>query len=248
MSNLIYGINPLRAALEEEPERIHKLFVARGRRKRRVEEVLLLARSLGVPLLFQPRQALDRMVGTSSHQGLVARMAPAPFVGFEEVAAAVGTRQQVPLLVALDHIQDPHNLGAVVRSAEAMGAQAVIVPRHRSATPGGAAEKAAAGALRRIDLCRVPNLSRALADLKKLGLWVVGTAADEGSPPWQLDLTGPLVVVVGGEEKGVRPALRTVCDFMAAVPMSGKTASLNTSVAAGMMLYEIARQRSSAPE
>ncbi|MCK4773118.1 MAG: 23S rRNA (guanosine(2251)-2'-O)-methyltransferase RlmB [Candidatus Latescibacteria bacterium] len=243
MPDLIYGINPLRAALEEKPERIHKLFVIRGRRNSRVEEVVMQARNLGVPLVFQPREALDRMTGSASHQGLVARVATTPFTDFEEMVAAAA-KKETPLLVALDHVQDPHNLGAVVRSAEALGVDGIIVPRHRSAVPGPAAEKAAAGALWRVPLCRVPNLSRAITRLKDLGLWVVGTAADEGSPPWELDLTGPLVVVIGGEEKGVRPAVRSSCDFLASIPLRGQTASLNASVAAGIVFYEIVRQRS----
>lgn len=242
MPDLIYGINPVRAAVEDEPERIHKLFVARGRRNSRIEEVVRLARERGVPLLFQPREALDRMAGSPSHQGLAAAVASTPFADFEETAVRAGEMEH-PLLVALDHIQDPQNLGAIVRSAEALGAGGVIVPRHRSAVPGPAAEKAAAGALWRIPVCRVPNLTRALARLKELGFWVLGTATDEGDPPWELDLTVPLAVVIGGEEKGVRPAVRSECDLVASIPLRGGTESLNASVAAGVLLYEISRQR-----
>ena len=245
MSQTIYGINTLQAALQEEPERIHKLYVIKGKRNRRIEDLVELARSAGVPLLFQPREALDRLAGSDSHQGVVAAVAAAHFTDFDElIKKSLNLKES--MLVALDHVQDPHNLGAVIRSAEAAGASGVIVPRHRSALPGSAAEKAAAGALWRIPLARVPNLPRALETLKKSGFWVIGTTADEGETPWNIDMSGNLVLVIGGEEKGVRPAVRSKCDFMASIPLKGSTSSLNASVAAGIMLYEYIRQRSAA--
>ena len=246
MSQTIYGINTLQAALKEEPERIHKLYVIEGKRNRRIEDLVKLARSSGVPLLFQPREALDRLAGSDSHQGVVAAVAAAHFTDFDElIKKSLSLKESI--LVALDHVQDPHNLGAVIRSAEATGASGVIVPRHRSALPGSAAEKAAAGALWRVPLTRVPNLPRALEILKKSGFWVIGTAADGGEAPWNLDMRGHLVLVIGGEEKGVRPAVRSKCDFIASIPLQGGTSSLNASVAAGIMLYESVRQRNASP-
>ena len=243
MSQTIYGINTLQTALQEEPERIHKFYVIEGKRNSRIEDLIKLARSSGVPLLFQPREALDRLAGSDSHQGVVATVAAAQFTDFDElIQKSLSLKESI--LVALDHVQDPHNLGAVIRSAEATGASGVIVPRHRSALPGSAAEKAAAGALWRVPHARVPNLPRALEILKKSGFWVIGTAADEGESPWNLDMRGHLVLVIGGEEKGVRPAVRSKCDFIASIPLRGNTSSLNASVAAGIMLYESVRQRS----
>ena len=236
----------MHAALKEEPERIHKLYVIKGKRNSRIADMVKLARSAGVPLLVQPREALDRLAGNDSHQGVVASVAAAQFTDFDElISKSLGVKES--MLVALDHVQDPHNLGAVIRSVEATGASGVIVPRHRSALPGGAAEKAAAGALWRVPLARVPNLPRALDILKESGFWVIGTAADGGEPPWNLDMRGHLVLVIGGEEKGVRPAVRSKCDFLASIPLQGVTSSLNASVAAGIMLYEYVRQQSTSP-
>lgn len=243
--NLVYGLNSVRALLEEAPERIHKLYLLKGRRQARLEELLRLARERSVPVTFQPRQALDRVTSGASHQGIAAVTAPLPFTDFQEVVARAQSRGEAPLLVALDHIHDPHNLGAIARSSEAMGAHGLIIPRHRSAATGGAAEKAAAGALRHIPISRVPNIARTLVELKEMGLWVLGTAAEGGSPPWELSLTGSLVVVIGGEEKGVRPVVRSECDIVANIPLRGRTSSLNASVAAGIVLYEIFRQRAS---
>lgn len=240
---LLYGISPVGSVLEEHPDRVHKLYVAEGRRDERVQELLDRARGAGVAVVFQPREALDRLTGGGAHQGVAAQVAATPYEDPLELVAAVRAREEEPLLVALDHLQDPQNLGAVARSAEAMGAHGLIVPRYRSAAPAAGAEKASAGALQRVSLCRAANLARTLDLLKQEGLWIVGTAAEEGTEPWELDLTGPLCLVVGGEQKGVRPLIRRACDMMAAIPLEGRTASLNASVAAGMMLYEIVRQR-----
>ncbi len=242
-SDIIYGRNPVRALLESNPDTIHRIVIARGRKDPHATEIAATARSLGIPVAFQPRDGLDRIAGSASHQGIVARIARIRFRELEDVMAAIEERGSLPLLIALDQIVDPHNLGAISRTAEAAGADALIVPRHHSAVPSGAAFKASAGALGRIPLCRVTNLSRALSELKERGVWVVGTSADEGTPPWELDLSGPLVVVIGSEEKGMRPGVRAACDFMAAIPIAGKTGSLNASVATGMILYEIVRGR-----
>ncbi|MFO7768092.1 MAG: 23S rRNA (guanosine(2251)-2'-O)-methyltransferase RlmB [bacterium] len=241
--DLLYGITPVQSALEEAPERVHKLYAAEGRRDGRVEALLSLAREDGIPVAFQPPGALDRLTDGASHQGVAARVAATVYEDPMELVTAVKALGEVPLLVALDHLQDPQNLGAVARSVEAMGAHGLVVPRYRSAAPGAGAEKASAGALQRVSLCRAANLARTLELLKEEGLWVVGTAAEEGTEPWGLDLTGPLCLVIGAEEKGVRPITRKACDMMAAIPLAGRTASLNASAAAGMMLYEIVRQR-----
>ena len=241
--DLIFGVNTVREAIEGYADRIHKLILVEGHRQARLQELLALARDAGVPVVFQPRDALDRQTDRGIHQGVVAIIAPVLFFDHREIVRSVTDAGGIPLLVALDHIQDPHNLGAVARSAEALGANALILPRHRSASPGGTAEKVAAGALRHLPLCRVANLARTLEELKGDGIWVMGTAGEEGTPLRDIDLTVPLVVVIGGEEKGMRPVVRSACDMIASIPMAGRTSSLNASVAAGIVLYEISRQR-----
>jgi 23S rRNA (guanosine2251-2'-O)-methyltransferase len=241
--DIIFGVNTVSEALEVYPDRIHKLILTEGTRHSRLNDLLSRARNAGVPVVFQPRHALDRQTDRGRHQGVVAIVAPVRYANHLEIIAEVNAAGRIPLLVVLDHIQDPHNLGAVARSAEALGANALIIPRHRSASPGGAAEKAAAGALRHLPLCRVANLARTLEELKSEGVWILGTAGGEGVDVSGIDLTVPLAVVIGGEEKGMRPVIRSVCDMIASIPMSGLTSSLNASVAAGIVLYEIGRQR-----
>ncbi len=241
--DIIFGVNTVREALEVYPDRIHKLLLIEGNRQARLNDLLTCARDAGVPVVFQPRDALDRQTDRGRHQGVVAIIAPVQYSDHREIIAAVKSDGGTPLLVVLDHIQDPHNLGAVARSAEALGAHALVIPRHRSASPGGTAEKAAAGALSHLPLCRVANLARTLEELKGEGVWIMGTAGGEGVILREIDLTVPLAVVIGGEEKGMRPVVRSACDMIASIPLSGMTSSLNASVAAGIVLYEISRQR-----
>jgi 23S rRNA (guanosine2251-2'-O)-methyltransferase len=242
--DLVWGINPVRALLEEDAGRVHRIVVAEGRRERRVTELIELARRQGVPPSYQPPAALDRLTQGAVHQGVAAYVAPFAYADLDEVVDGLLERAELPLLVACDGVEDPHNLGAVARTAAALGAQALVVPRHGSAAVGGTAYKVSAGALARIPVCRVANLVRALTGLKERGVWVLGTDAQGETPIWAVDLTVPLVVVVGGEGSGMRTLTRRSCDWTAAIPMSGGNESLNSSVAAGMVLYEVMRQRS----
>lgn len=243
---ILYGIHPVRQALASDPDRLHRLYLLRERKDSRINAIRKRARELGIPVTLQSKGVLDRLTGGAGHQGVVARLAAYAYATLDGVIEEMKGASAEPLLVVLDRIVDPHNLGAIARTAEATGVDALVIPSRGSAPPGGAAHKASAGALSRIPLCRVTNLARRLTDLKDHGFWVVGTSAGAGTPPWELDLTGPLIVVIGGEEKGIRPGVRAVCDMMAAVPLEGRTPSLNASVAAGMLLYEITRQRRAA--
>jgi 23S rRNA (guanosine2251-2'-O)-methyltransferase len=241
--DLVWGINPVRALLEEDAGRVHRIVVAEGRRERRVTELIELARRQGVPPSYQPPAALDRLTQGAVHQGVAAYVAPFAYADLDEVVDGLLERAELPLLVACDGVEDPHNLGAVARTAAALGAQALVVPRHGSAAVGGTAYKVSAGALARIPVCRVANLVRSLTGLKERGIWVLGTDAEGDTPLWGVDLTVPLVVVVGGEGGGMRTLTRRTCDWTAAIPMAGGSESLNSSVAAGMVLYEVMRQR-----
>ena len=243
-SGPIFGFNSVLSALDQHPEAVHRLAVQRGRRDGRMNEVVRRAKQEGIPVSTVERSTLDRLTDGASHQGVAAWLAAVSYADLDQVLARPEDDRQVRLLVALDGVVDPQNLGAIARSAEAAGADALIVPRHGSASPGAGAFKASAGALSRIPLCRVANLARALRKLKERGFWVVGTAPAEGKPPWELDLNDPLVIVIGGEEKGLRPNVARACDFLVTVPTPGRTESLNASVATGMILYEILRQRS----
>jgi 23S rRNA (guanosine2251-2'-O)-methyltransferase len=248
---LVHGFHAIRALLRRGAGRVLRLYLAQGRDDARAAEVLQLARQAGCAVERVDRRRLDAMAGEGVvHQGIVAEVRPLPPWGEDELIEAVGERLAAgaeagvaPLLLALGGVQDPHNLGACLRTADACGALAVIVPRDRSAPLNATARKVAAGAAESTPTVVVTNLSRCLRDLKQAGLWVVG--ADAGAPGLaaDADLRGPLVVVMGSEGTGLRQLTREHCDLLVRLPQAGAVESLNVSVATGMLLYEAIRQR-----
>ena len=234
---LIYGINPVREALRAG--RVRGLRVAEGGGPRVRELVALAAKAL-VPVTRVPTHALERASRQGVHQGVAAEIHETADCTVEELARGAGTP---PLVVVLDGIEDPHNLGAILRTADAAGASGVIVQRRRSAARGGAAAKASAGALAHVRIAGVVNIARALDELKAAGVWTVGLAGDAPEPYDRVDLTRPTAVVLGAEGRGLRRLVRERCDLLAAIPMRGRVGSLNVSVAAGVVLYEALRQR-----
>ncbi|MGQ9497681.1 MAG: 23S rRNA (guanosine(2251)-2'-O)-methyltransferase RlmB [Desulfotomaculales bacterium] len=234
---MICGRNPVREALRAGRP-MHKIIVA-GKGNGALREITSLARARGVPVQFADRAALDRLTGGVRHQGVAALAAP---VGYADPDGLVAGKEK-PLLVALARVQDPRNLGAVVRTAEAAGADGVVIPARRAAGITPAAEKASAGALAYLPVARVTNLARFLEQMKEKGLWVVGADPEAEQVYWDADLRGPLVLVVGGEEAGLGRAVRAACDVLVRVPMTGKVGSLNASVAAALLIYEVVRQR-----
>jgi 23S rRNA (guanosine2251-2'-O)-methyltransferase len=192
----------------------------------------------GLRVQIKPERALTEEVGTRDHQGIVARVAPYRYADAYELAAV-----ERPLLVCLDQVTDPHNLGAVARSAEGAGATGVIVPAHGSARVTPAVSRASAGAVEYLPVAVVPNLARFLTEVKGPGLWVWGAASDGGTPLWQADLDGGVAFVLGAEGRGLRPLVRRACDGIVSIPLAGRIESLNVSVAAALLLYEARRQR-----
>lgn len=237
---LIYGIHAVTEALRAHPERIERITVERGGRNPRVQEIVRKAGECRVRLSFEPREWMDRRCGGERHQGVLAVTAEIDTLEVEEVLAAARTPG---LVVVLDGIEDPHNLGAVLRSAEAAGADGVFVPRRRSAALGAAAVKASAGAAAHVRVGRVPNVSRLLESLKDAGYWSVGLAAAAPEPLWKIDLTVPVALVLGSEGTGLHRLVRQKCDLLASLPIAGRVGSYNVSVAAGISLYEVQRQR-----
>jgi 23S rRNA (guanosine2251-2'-O)-methyltransferase len=183
-------------------------------------------------------EELERLCGSPDHQGVVAEVDPYPYVGAGELL-----RKENTLLVALDQVQDPRNLGAVCRSAEAAGAAGVVIPDRRSAEVTAVTCKASAGAVEHLPIARVRNLADWLADAKQANFWIWGADADASQAPWDVDLTGPTVLVFGGEGKGIRPRVASACDGQIALPQQGQTASLNVSSAAAALIFESLRQR-----
>ena len=240
---VVAGRHAVEAALEAEPHRAQELLYCVSGRSASVGRILGAARAAGVRLRRVDRETLDRLAGGASHQGVALKMAEAGYAPFDQVLEAARAAGQRALVVVADHLQDPHNLGAVVRSAAAAGAQGVVIPKDRACPLTAAAAKAAAGALALVPVARVTNLSQALDDLRAAGLWLLAAAAHQGPAPWDLDLDRPLALVVGGEHKGVGPRVLGQCDLIASLPLGPGVESLNASVAAGVILFEIVRQR-----
>jgi 23S rRNA (guanosine2251-2'-O)-methyltransferase len=240
LSDRLFGIHPVLEAIRARPRSITRLLVAEGRHDGRVEALLAEARGAGVSVQRQPRRALDRLAEGGVHQGVVALVAGASYADADEI---VGRAGHPPLLVVLDGVEDPRNLGAVARSAAAAGADGLIIPARGAAGLTPTAVKASAGAVERLPIAQVGNIVEFLKRLKKSGLWVVGL--DPGAPVgWSdFDMTLPLALVLGGEGKGLRRLARDTCDAVVSIPMRGGAGSLNLSVAAGVVLFEAVRQR-----
>ena len=239
-SDSIYGRHPVSEALRSGTREVERLFVADGSK---LDDLVGLARDCGVPVQRVGRAKLDAMVGHVQHQGVVAMVTAFAYSDIDDVIDAVLARGDVPLVLALDLIQDPHNLGSLTRSALALGAHAVIIPKDRAVEVTGTVVKTSAGATAHLPICRVTNLRHALEGLKTRGLWVYGAAADEGTAIADADFVRPSVVVIGSEGKGLRRLVTETCDVLVHVPMSGKLGSLNAAVAGSIILYEAARQR-----
>lgn len=238
-----YGVHAVESLLELEPERVLTLFVLKGRDDQRLQKILTLAEPFGISLQKASRESLEKLAGLPFHQGIVAVVRPHPSLNERDLEQLVEHTSDV-LLLALDQITDPHNLGACIRTAAAMGVQAVIVPRDRSASLTPTARKVAAGGAEKVKFIQVTNLGKTLAALKEQQVKVVGTLLDEQALPiQQCDLTGRVVIVMGAEDTGIRPINQAQCDEKVYIPMAGDLQSLNVSVAAGMALYEASRQR-----
>ncbi|HVN46801.1 MAG TPA: 23S rRNA (guanosine(2251)-2'-O)-methyltransferase RlmB [Steroidobacteraceae bacterium] len=243
-SERIYGLHTVRALLARAPQRVLRVYLQQGRHDARAQELEALARAAARPLERVDAGRLRAWVGEVAHQGVVAEVEPLRPMSEDELHDRLGAARD-PLLLALDGVQDPHNLGACLRTADACGALAVIVPRDRAAQLTPAARKVAAGAAETTPLVTVTNLVRSLRLLKDAGLWIVGADAAAAKQARELDLTGPVVLVLGAEGSGLRHLTRQHCDFLVSLPQRGAVESLNVSVAAAMLLYEAVRQRQS---
>jgi 23S rRNA (guanosine2251-2'-O)-methyltransferase len=241
---IVYGVNPVRELLRAGGEGVSELWLAEGTAHGgAVAEIERLGRSAGAKVRRAPRPRLDRLAGVDRHQGVVAVVADFRYAELDDVLAAAAASGRPPLVVVLDGVEDPHNLGAVVRSSLALGAHGVVIPRDRAVGVTPAAAKASAGAVERIAVARVTNVAKALESLKEAGVWTVALAADGDRTLEAVDLAGPTALVLGSEAEGIRPLVRRTCDHVARIPMTGEIDSLNVSASAAVALYEAARQR-----
>jgi 23S rRNA (guanosine2251-2'-O)-methyltransferase len=242
--DILYGRNPVLEALRAgRPAR--KLVLASGvGSEDRLEEILALAHERGIPVEESSRRRLDDVAHTEHHQGIAGYFHGRAPMALEDLLAGARPPQ---LFVVLDGIQDPQNLGAITRTADAVGADAVVLPKHRAAGVTAAAAKASAGATEHVPVATVTNLVHALERMQAAGLWVVGLAADGGTRYDSFDFTVPVAVVIGAEGEGMRSLTRRHCDAVVALPLAGRVSSLNAAAAAAVLLYEVARQRGFAP-
>lgn len=238
----LFGVHPVLEALRSKARGFETICLQRGRRGRDVDEILRLAKTNRVPVVFEPRETLDRMAGTARHQGAVGIVAAKPYAQLDDLIEAAG-RLDSPLLLILDGLEDPRNLGAVMRTAEAVGVQGIIIPERRSVGLTATVAKASAGAIEHLLVARVVNLSQTIERLKEARFWVYALDAKGKQSYLDVDYRGPIALVVGGEGRGIRPLVADQCDGRVRIPMQGKVASLNVSVATAILLYEVYRQR-----
>lgn len=241
--NIIEGKNAVIEALRAGRP-LDKVFLARGSGDKALAFIASTARAAGVAVTECDRRKLDGMSATGgAHQGVIAVAAAREYCAVEDILARARELGQPPFLVACDGLEDPRNLGAVIRCAECAGVHGVIIPRHHSAGITAAADKASAGAAEHVLIARVTNLTAALQDLKKKGIWVYGAEANGDAQLWKTDMKGPVCLVIGSEGRGISRLVRENCDFTVTIPMAGRVNSLNASAAAAILLYEIVRQR-----
>ena len=237
----VEGRRPVLELLRSKRE-VNKLLIAKGRRRGSIREILDLARSQGIVVQKVDRAVLDRLSVTSNHQGVIAQVAAIKYKKIEEVLEKEEDPHWPPFLVLLDGIQDPHNLGSILRSSEAVGVNAVVIPERRAAGVTAAVMKSSAGAANHVPVCRVGNMADTIDLLKEKGFWIAG-ADPRGELCYKQDLGGPLALVIGGEGDGLGRLVREKCDFLSALPMRGRLNSLNAAVAGAVIMFEVLRQR-----
>ena len=236
----------VRNAIQQRLKRgrsIVKLFVASGDTDKGLQRLAAQAKEAGAVVVPVDRRKLDAMSFTRSHQGVIALCAAHDYYTIDDILAEAAARGQAPLIIICDELSDPHNLGAILRSAECAGAHGVIIPKRRSVGLTATVAKASAGAMEYMKVARVTNINNAIAELKDKGVWIFGTAAEGSIPMYQADLKGPAAIVIGNEGDGMSPLVRKNCDVTVHIPMEGKISSLNASAAASILLYEAVRQR-----
>ena len=239
---LIEGRNAVIEALRTEAS-IDKIFIQKGEVDKTLGHIASKARAAGIVVVEADRRKLDGMSRTHAHQGVIALAAVREYVTVQSLLDAAAAKGEPPLLVVCDEISDPHNLGAILRTAECAGAHGVIIPKRRSAGLTSIVAKTSAGAVSYVPVARVPNIPALLEQLQKEGVWVFGTAAEGTSDLYSADLKGPAAIVIGSEGDGMTRLVREKCDFLVSIPMKGKISSLNASAAAAILLYEAVRQR-----
>ena len=222
---------------------LDKIFIQKGETDKALGHISSKAREAGIVVVDADKRKLDAMSQTHAHQGVIALAAVREYCSVADILAIAKEKNEHPFIIICDEISDPHNLGAVIRTAEAAGAHGVIIPKRRSAGVTSIVDKTSAGAVEHMAVARVANLTSAINELKDAGVWIYGTAAEGTNPLWKTDLKGPICIVIGSEGDGISRLVRENCDFLVSIPMKGKVSSLNASAAAAVLIYEALRQR-----
>ena len=236
------GRNALTEALRAG-RTIDKVFIADGDTDKGLQRLAAMAKEAGAVIVPVDRRKLDMMSTTRAHQGVIAQAAAHEYATIDDILEEAANRGQAPLIVICDELSDPHNLGAIMRSAECAGAHGVIIPKRRSVGLTATVAKASAGAIEYMKVARVSNINTCIAELKEKGVWIYGAAGEGSVPMYRADLTGPAAIVIGNEGDGLSPLVRKTCAMLVHIPMSGRISSLNASAAASILLYEAVRQR-----
>jgi 23S rRNA (guanosine2251-2'-O)-methyltransferase len=240
--DIIVGKNPVIEALKSGRD-INKILIAEGSQGGQMQQVIGLAKSSGVFLQFVPKKKLDQLAEGQAHQGVAAQVAAYQYAELDDLFQAAEKRNEAPFFLLLDEIEDPHNLGSIMRTADAVGAHGIIIPKRRAVGLTATVAKASTGAIEHIPVVRVTNMARTIDELKEQGVWIAGTDASGDQDYRQFDGTLPLGLVIGSEGKGMGRLIRDKCDFLIQLPMSGHVTSLNASVAAALLMYEVYRKR-----
>ena len=238
----IEGRNSVLELLERGKD-VNKIFVTRGEKHGSINKILGIAKERKIIVVEKDKKQMDEMAQEENYQGVIAIVPPFEYVEISDILEVAKERNEDPFVIVLDGIEDPHNLGSIIRTAETAGVHGVIIPKRRAVSVNSTVNKASAGAVEHMKIARVTNISDAIEELKQAGLWVCGTAVDTNKYYYNQDLTGPLAIVIGNEGKGIGEKVKKNCDFLVKIPMKGKVQSLNASVSTGIVVYEAVKQR-----
>ena len=242
-NSTVFGLNPVLEALKARKRRCYKIIIEQGKPQARLNSLIQLARDNKVPIETIPKTTFQKKYRNCNHQGVIGVFAIVPTLELEELIELAFQKSPLPILVALDSIQDPQNLGAIIRSAEALGIHGIILPKNRTSAINETVAKCSSGAIEYLPISWVTNLTRGIEQLKEAGFWIAGIVPDGNTPCYQHKFDTPMVLVIGGEEKGIRPLLKKSCDVTLKIPMEGSLGSLNASAAAAVIFYETLRQK-----
>mgnify|MGYP001379766112 FL=1 len=238
----IEGRNAVLELLESDKD-INKIYITKGELKGSINKIIALANEKKVIVVQKDKKQMDMMAGTENYQGVIAVVPPYQYVEVEDILETAKERKEDPFILILDGIEDTHNLGAIIRTAETAGVHGIVIPKRRAAQVNSTVSKVASGALEYMKIARVNNITDTISKLKEKGIWVCGTAIDAEKYYYDQNLTGPLAIVIGNEGKGISELVKRNCDFLVKIPMKGKVSSLNASVSTGIVVYEAVKQR-----